>query len=172
MAKTTDVAEKVTADAAANVAPRETPAIKVSAVKVDSTGFVFKIVFARLPADATAQDLNDHPEIWRHIQGNQHLALRQFDRVIVVPFDQSWIVEAVVSHADSTKAILAGIRKITLPQRDVPLYSDDMFAVAWLGSGYGVVRRRDGVQIGSVTHHSPELAKMELLRQYGSRPAA
>ena len=147
------------------------PLLKADDVEYQSEGFCWREAFVRLPANAVLQDLNDMPEMWKNIQGNATKALRKWDRVRCVSYDESWFADAVVSHADRTKVILCDIRKVSMPKRDVGLYEDAMYRCEWLGTGYGVTRKSDGVRMGNQTWQNPEAARAFLLSQYPAKVA-
>ena len=156
------------------VKPVETVApkpIKPTALQWQSEGFCWREALVRLPQGATLQDLNDGPTIWRNIQDNKQTALRKWDRVRVVAFDELWFVDATVSHADHSKVVLCGIKKTDMPARSAAMFQDETYKVDWLGSGYGVVRKSDGVPMGNQTFTLPEQAKMHLLSLYRRKVA-
>ncbi len=148
------------------------PKIKPLSCKWNSEGFAYRELFVRLPEAITLQMMNDEPRIWRSIQGNVHTALQKFDRVVAVAFDESWMVDAVVNVAENDSVMLAGIRKISLPQRSVALFADDTYRVKWEGSGYGVFRLSDDVMMLSETYQTPEAAKMGLMSLYPKKKRA
>ena len=116
--------------------------------------------------------LNDEPRIWRLVQADVHVALMKFDRIIAVAFDESWMVDAIVNVAENDSVMLAGIRKISMPQRSVSLFNDETYAVRWAGSGYGVYRKSDDVPMVSETYSSVEAAKIALLGLYPKKKRA
>jgi hypothetical protein len=62
--------------------------------------------------------------------------------------------------------VLFDIRRASKPQRDVALFSDDMFEVRWAPEGgYTYYRKRDGVKMGNTTWPTPEAAKHALLQR-------
>ena len=155
-----------------SAAERIAPVIPSKNVEINAQGRLFKSVFVRLPAAAVLQDLNDSPTIWSNVQGNAHVALRQWDRLTIVAYDESWLAEAVVSYASRDEVILAGIKQTRLPERRPPLFADNMYEVKWAGSGYGVFRKSDNVPMfGEMTHANPETAKAALLGLYPKKVA-
>ena len=112
----------------------ELPKIKTLSCKWQSEGYAYRTLFVRLPESITLQMLNDEPRIWRLVQGDVHVALMKLDRIIAVAFDESWVVDAIVNVAENDSVVLAGIRKVSLPQRSVALYADETYAVRWAGS--------------------------------------
>ena len=77
-----------------------------------------------------------------------------------------------INVAENDSVILAGIRKVSLPQRSVALYSDETYAVRWAGSGYAVFRKTDDVAMLSETYSSTEAAKIALLGLYPRKKRA
>ncbi|HML93407.1 hypothetical protein [Methyloceanibacter sp.] len=151
---------------------RETPRIPQSALKWNNqTSLVYREAFVRLPEGFTLQDLNDAPDAWHNIQSNRNTALQKWDVVRATSFDESWFVDATVSFADRTKVIFAGIRKTDMPTREVILFEDEMYKVAWMGSGYGVYRKSDDVLMGAQTHQNPEAARHFIMTNLYSKAA-
>ena len=148
------------------------PKIKPMTCKWNAEGFAYRELFVRLPESVTLQMLNDEPRIWRLVQADVHCALMKFDRVVAIAFDESWMVDAIVNVAENDSVMLAGIRKISMPQRSVSLYSDETYAVRWAGSGYGVYRKTDDVAMLSETYSSTEAAKIALLGLYPKKKRA
>lgn len=163
--------DTVKASEAKAAASRKVPEIKAKAVTWNNEGFAWREALVRLPEGMTLQDLNDHPEVWRQVQESNLASFRRFDKVRAVAWDESWIAEAVVNHADRGQVILAGIRKIDFPRREIALFEDNTYKVEWLGSGYGITRKSDGVMMGNQTWPTPEGAKAGLLSLYHSRVA-
>lgn len=153
------------------VAEREAPAMKPDALAWNSEGFAWRDAFVRLPQGLTLQDLNDAPTIWRLVQGNPNTALRQWDRIRAASFEEDWFVDATVSFADRNQVILCGIRKTEMPARSVPLFEDETYKVGWAGTGYAVLRKSDGVNMGGQTFTTPDQAKHYLLSLYPVRRA-
>lgn len=145
---------------------REVPAISPKTFKWQSEGFAWREAFVRLPDGMILQDLNDHPTAWRKVQSEHWCAFRQWDQVRAVSWDEDWFIDATVSFADMTQVILAGIKKTEMPKRSVTLYEDATYRVEWCGSGYGVVRKSDGVLMGASTYQTVEGARQYLLSLY------
>ena len=139
-------------------------AIEPTAVTLNDSGFVWRSFLVRLPADAIADDLK-RPEIWAKVQKGAN-ALRKFDRLLIVAFDESWLAETIVADADRSKAILAKPRLTTLPERFNSPLQDENYKVVWTGAGYAVQRRSDGRQVTQPVH-SVELAERDLKNMYG-----
>ena len=159
--------------AEAPAGPRTIPAIEPAQVKRNGDGFAFQSYLIRLPSGVILQDLNDAPrDLWRSVQSNPNTALRQFDVVRLVEFDEAWMAEATVAQADGSQVTLAGIKKFDLPGRSANLYSDDTYAVRWAGDGYSVFRRGDSVRMSPQSFHTPDAAKAALLGLYPKRSAA
>ena len=93
--------------------------MKSTALGWQSEGYHWRDALVRLPAGIIIQDLLDATSgIWKSIQATPQTALRRFDRVTCVAFDESWAVkDAMVVHADATCVVLAikPSDRITLP---------------------------------------------------------
>jgi len=165
------MATQVDTTNAAIPAARKAPVIKSNALQWNMAGYHWREALVRLPQGMTLQDLNDVPEIWANVQGNNSTALRQFDQIRAVSYDADWLVDATVSFADARQVILAGIKKTELPKRAVALFENDDYRVDWAGSGYGVFRKSDGVMMGGQTFTVPEQAKAHLLNLYPKQVA-
>jgi hypothetical protein len=118
----------------------------------------------RLPAAAALHDLNENAGLWRLVQSSGK-ALRRFDRVAIIAYDESWMAEAIVAGATGTGVALAGIRKIDLPPRRERLAEDDTYRVEWFGSGYALVRKADRLRVSAIVQTVQE-AERELSRKY------
>jgi len=151
---------------------REAPAIKTKALQWQSEGFAWREAFVRLPQGLTLQDLNDAPTIWKNIQGDANTALRQFDCIRAVSYEQTWFVDATVSFADRNQVILCGIKKTDMPKREIVLFEDETYRVDWAGAGYGVFRKSDSVMMGAQTFSTTEGAKQHLISLYPTRKVA
>lgn len=141
-----DVAPK---DAKPNKAVGGKIEIDPALVELQTEGFVFREFVIRLPEAATLQDLND-PKLWRSLQGDRGKSLRKLDRVVILPFNEEWVVDAVVGAATVNTVTLAGIRKTDLPERYEILPETDDYKVKWAGSGYRVYRKRDGLPVSPI----------------------
>lgn len=163
-----------------DVAPRDGKAAKIAGgrkleidpawVKLQAEGFCWRVFQVRLPEGAALADLNEAPTLWRLVQASRSVALRKFDHVAIVAFDESWLVEAVVGAATALTVTLAGIRKTDMPARYDTLPQTEDFRVKWYGNGYAVERKRDGQRVSDVVPTVFE-AERHMLNRY-SRPAA
>ena len=142
---------------------RTTPIIDPANVTVESRGFVRKSLTVRLPENFVADDLKE-VSVWRKVQQSSK-SLCQHDALFLVAWDQSWVAEAIVSHAAGTTATLAGVRIIQTPQRAKALFRDDTYAVVWNGGGYHVERIRDGHKMTSSVVND-RLAERDLVALY------
>ena len=149
-----------------SAAPREAPTIPTKSFSWNSQGFNFREAFVRLPKGVILADLNEHPEIWKTVQSAGAIALRRFDKVRVVDFDETWLADATVSFADRTTVILCGIKRTEMPERAVQLFEDQLYKTEWAGSGYCVIRKSDGVLMDGKTHATPEGARHALMALY------
>ncbi|MBB3288754.1 MULTISPECIES: hypothetical protein [unclassified Rhizobium] len=137
-----------------------------SKVIINSAGQVFREIFIRLPKEAIADDLKE-PDLWQAVQRGPK-ALKKFDRLVIVAWDESWVAEAIVSHADGNIAVVAKPRITQFPERVEKLFSDGTYAIRWNGAGYDVVRLRDGAVV-SGGHHNAALAERALANMYPRR---
>jgi hypothetical protein len=135
-------------------------------VHLNYAGQVFREIFVRLPSGVIADDLKE-PQIWVKVQdGNK--ALKKFDRVVIVAFDETWLAEAYVENADREKVILARPRVITLSERNDKLLNDGTYRVNWTGAGYNVLRNRDDAVV-TTTFLNTVLAERALVGMYPKR---
>ena len=151
---------------------RVVPTIKPRALQWNYEGFCFRHGFVRLPEGFTLQDLNDEPEAWKLLQDNASTALRKFDQVRMVSYDEAWFVDATVSHAERGQVIFCGIKKTSMPDRSPALYQDETYCVEWAGSGYGIFRKADGVMMHGQTYDNAGAAKQALLSMYPVKKVA
>jgi hypothetical protein len=135
-------------------------------VNTNYDGYKFREVMVRLPSGMIADDLKE-PEIWNKVQQSVK-ALRKFDRLVIVSFDETWMAEAYVENADSEKALLARPRLITLSERTEKLFSDGVYRIEWTGFGYRVMRIRDGAAMTEAFANVP-LAERALANMYPRR---
>ena len=113
-------------------------------------------VLVRCPKGVIQDDLRD-PTIWHKVQQNQHVSLRKFDELLIVAFDESWYIRALVVRANNREAQLSIERASTFCEVSQGVHSDGEFRVEWAGSSYSVIRLRDG-QIMNSGHASEEIA--------------
>ncbi|TBB05131.1 hypothetical protein ELH55_01465 [Rhizobium ruizarguesonis] len=137
-----------------------------NAVTVNYQGFTFREIFARLPSGIIADDLKE-PEIWKNVQLSNK-ALRKFDRVIIVSFDETWLAEAYVENATGEMALLAKPRIVSFSERTEKLFSDGTYSVRWNGTGYDVIRLRDEAKMTD-TFANAALAERALANLYPRR---
>jgi hypothetical protein len=135
-------------------------------VTINYQGFAFREMFARLPSGMIADDLKE-PAIWATLQKGPR-ALRKFDRLIVVSFDETWMAEAYVESATGEQALLARPKIIALSERSENLFNDGTYRVEWTGYGYRVVRLRDGASMTEAFANAP-LAERALAGLYPKR---
>lgn len=150
-------------------APRHAPVIDPARVELQHSGQVWREYLVRVPADFVADDLKE-PGVWRKLQNGSRNALKKFDRITVVAYDETWVAEALVASADVKGAVLAKPRITTLPARFDKLFEDDKYRVAWNGFGYVVERKSDGHAMTSPTANA-ELATRLLASLYPARVA-
>jgi hypothetical protein len=139
----TKVAEKV--EAASDLG-RKLPESDPARVDMNSDGRFTREIFVRLPADLVADDLKE-PSIWKRVQQNRLKSLRKLDRLLMVTDDESALFEAVVAGADNAGVTLGGIKRTVLVSRQGALFADANYRLAWTGTGYSVIRRRDDMVV-------------------------
>jgi hypothetical protein len=118
-------------------------------------------VLVRCPKGVIQDDLRD-PGVWHKVQQNQHVSLRKFDELLIVAFDESWYIRALVVRASNKEAQLSIERASTFCEIREGFYSDGEFRAEWCGSGYQVVRLRDGQPMSS--GHATEDAAIAAIR--------
>lgn len=136
-------------------------------VRINYSGFVFRELFIRLPRGVIADDLKE-PSLWSRTQNSNNSALKKFDRVLLVSFDESWIAEAVVDGATDAGASLAKPRITHLKERTEQLFGDGTYQVEFNGRGYHVIRLRDGASMTD-TLANAALAERALASLYPRR---
>ena len=153
-----------TVDPIATAAERRAPQIQSRCVFKQATGFMWAEWLVRLPRGFLADDLKE-PTVWRDVQADRNTALRMFDRLFLIAWDETWAAEAVVAQADSISAILAKPRIISLAERSTPLFHDDTYRVVWDGVGYFVERKKDNQRMTS-SAATPQIAERDLAALY------
>jgi hypothetical protein len=152
------------------LAPAGPPYIDPQLCQIQYAGQAFKIVFARLPKEFIADDLK-RPEVWKKLQAKPNKALRKFDQVVCVAYDESWMAESTCCEARGETAVLAKPRITTFPDRYEPLFSDENYAVEFVGSGFAVRRKKDGVLMTQPIA-TAALAERDLRNLYPKRMGA
>jgi len=143
------------------------PKIKPQNVQINAEHFCWREFFVRLPQDVTWTAIHETPEVWRLVQKNLHTSMRVHDRVCLVSHDESELGFGIVSVATGEKVQLAGFRKHTFAGRDTTAaWADDVYRVAWDGSGYAIHRRKDSVRMRPGSFSTVELAKAEVRKLY------
>lgn len=129
-------------------------------------GICYRVMQVRAPKECTPQMVADRPDLWRRIQVSPK-ALRRLDEVRVLAYDETWMLTAVVGGATAAGVSLAPktIKVFELPARTENLPGDENYQVNFVGSGYAVIRRNDGQQMGETVATIP-LAEMQLRRCY------
>jgi hypothetical protein len=156
---TKELATALSATAEAETPPRAPPVINPAWCERQTEGFRWSTWEIRLPLDASATDLNEVPGLFKSVQASTK-ALRRFDQVRILPYDESWMIEAVVSGATGTGVTLAGIRKTDLPPRRERLAEDDLYRVEWAGRGYVLVRKSDRLRVSNMVATAQECERI------------
>jgi hypothetical protein len=141
--------------------------IDPSFVALNTEGFCWREILVRLPEDATAASLNEDANLWRQVQQSVN-SLRKFDHLLIAAYDESWIAQAIVSHASSTSVSLAAIKVYEMPERRIALPEDDEYRTRWAGKGYRLERKRDNALIGDYMNSIWEVERA--LRNRYARP--
>jgi len=154
-----EMATVLNASEEAETKPRKPPVIAVDWCELQADGFRWRTWEIRLPLDAVFADLNEAVDMWGLLQASTK-ALRRFDRVVCLPYDETWMVEAVVAGATGTGVTLAGFRKTDLPPRRERLAEDDTYRVEWAGRGYVLVRKHDRLRVSAVVTTARECERI------------
>ena len=151
---------------------RSVPAIKPSDVQNNNeTSMAWNEWMVRLPKGVIAQDLQDHPDVWKLVMAAK--PIKRHDKVYCIAFDEAWTIETRVSHADGTKVVLAfrpgDIRQLSTQAAE---WEDELYAVRWAGNGYAAFRKSDNVRVIPQSFATVAAAQMEVHRtQYAKRVA-
>jgi len=135
--------------------PKEAPALKPlhpSAIAKQSEGQHWREWLIRLPQGMSARDLVERSDLWNVLQGDRSTAVSKLDRVSILDYEESVLCEAVVSSASDRAVVLAKPRFTELTSRLVESQlEDELHRVAWVGTGYCVVRKRDNQRMSHIT---------------------
>jgi len=124
----------------------------------------------RLPLNVVANDLNANPDLWQRVQANSSKALRKFDKLLLIAYDETWAAEALVAEANAYRVTLAKPAIYTLPERNERLLNDGTYRIVWAGAGYDVIRNSDNAAV-SRGHANVPLAERALAQQHPRRMA-
>jgi hypothetical protein len=143
--------------------PRKVPLIDPKTAVVHDAGFAHKTLVVQMPDGLTLTDLNENPTVWKRIQADRSgKALGEWDAVELRGRDM--MICARVNHAGADRVTLFGITRHSKPQRDVPLYRDDLYEVRWVAEGgFSYFRCRDNVRMSAYSWPTAESAKMALI---------
>ncbi|MEM6410690.1 MAG: hypothetical protein AAF683_04090 [Pseudomonadota bacterium] len=126
---------------------RRVPRIQPSAVTLDRAGNRTRSFFVVLPAGMVADDLKE-PSIWVQVQASRATSLVPHDRLYMVAQDSSFAMEARVTAASGSEAVLHLSKLITMSPPTTALFEDDDYKVAYGVNGYAVIRKADGQLMG------------------------
>ena len=158
MTDVTTKTDKTDKPAVKVVGPSERKLPEIKEVQVNDIGFFYRNLMVHMPEGATQDDLRD-PKIWRKIQiGPVGDRLRKYDHLFILAFDESWCSSAVVSYADNISAALVLLKVGSFRDADKALYSDGIYRVMWMGTGFGIERVKDGVPTSNTAHSTEALA--------------
>ena len=154
----------------ADTTDRVTPSVLPQHVKRNRAGSVYCQWHVTFPKGGIPEDLK-LPHIWKKCQDEGNTAFKRKDELRVDAFDGSWTADCIVSHASLTEVILAVKTMTKMPPRTEHLYEDDLYAVRFVGIGYGVFRKSDDQRMRSDAFPNPEVARQQLLDLYPTRRA-
>ena len=154
----------------ADTTERVAPLVDPQHVKRNRAGTVFCQWHVMFPKGGIPVDLK-LPHIWKRCQDSGNAALKRKDELRVDAFDGSWTADCIVSHAGLTEVILAVKTMTKMPPRTEHLYEDDLYAVRFVGIGYGVFRKSDDQRMTPDAYPNPEVARQQLLNIYPKRVA-
>jgi hypothetical protein len=106
--------------------------------------------FIRAPEGLTSTEAAQSFEMWARVQSNPAKALRRFDRVTLVAYDESWLIEGIVAEASGSAVTLSVSKVHTLKSRLTPLFSDGTYRIVWVGTGFVVERLSDGQRMTEI----------------------
>jgi len=144
---------------------KEPVRIDPNMVQYDHDGMVTRHVVIRLPVGVIADHLNSNRDLFNRVQTTRSKALRKFDRLLLISYEEDWCADVMVAEASPTGITLAKPIITTLPARRENLFQDDTYRVAWGGIGYFVHRKSDNFTM-SGPHATPQIAQAELARLY------
>jgi hypothetical protein len=170
MARTSQVAKIETdIDTEAPAGTREAPTLKVTALELAGENYRWREFVCNLPAEAILQDLND-PGIWKAIQQNPQKSLRALDRVTCIAHDHAWIARDLLVVEATSHAVTLAIRPsdIIRTASRTATWEDERHTIKWAGSGYGIFRKPDDVQLMPQTFSTPDAAKHVMFKEFYS----
>jgi hypothetical protein len=142
--------------AVATVAKEKTDAndrplrIEPENVQEQVAGLCWTEYLVTMPPGMVLQDLDD-PRVWRNVQGfgSARSGLRPLDRLSIIDFDMTFLVEARVCSATEEGASISIIKKVDLPQRNMNLPEIETHRLAYSGRAYVVVNKKTGRPVGA-----------------------
>jgi hypothetical protein len=142
--------------------PRKIPMIPPQNCKLDIAGMETSSYFVTLPADSILDDLKES-SIWSAIQGGgARQGLRKHDKLVIIPDDESWRVEAVVTAATDGAATIAIVSKVSMPDRGLSLPGTDSHQIIYSGRGFSIKERRSGALHGNMVYGNLSEALLHL----------
>lgn len=150
---------------AASLAEPQAPELESRHVQIDSAGQVWRNVLVRAPKGLIAEDVRN-PKAWRRVQAVRQSALVKLDRLLILAFDESWGIDAIVKHATNAEVSLAILKVFSFRDADETLYTDGTLEVFWEGGGYNVRRCADKIPIFTYGFSSEGLAIDALKKSY------
>jgi len=135
-------------------------------VTVNHCGQKTKSVIAIAPEGFMLADLNESPQIWRHVQQDRHrgIILGEDDEIQIHNGEQR--IFARVNYADGDKVVVYDIKVASKPVRDSTMWSDSTYEVRHVREGgYTYFRITDGVRMSVPTYPSVEAARSACVRE-------
>lgn len=149
--------------------PRQAPVIPAANIVLNHSGMLWREFIVRLPSEFIADDLKE-PEVWSLVQRGG-CSLANFDRLLLVAFNESWIAEAIVADAGARHVVLAKPRITQMPEKFGNLFQTEDYRVAWNGVGYFVERKKDSKRMTRPVA-SAALAERDLAALYPSKTSS
>lgn len=135
-------------------APHQTPEIAPALVFLDASNFATRAWVVRLPKGFEITDLNE-PSAFAKVQRDRTKALRKFDSVLLIAYDETWIARATVTFADASLVTISKPSITQIGARFDRLPGDETYRTEWSGIGYDVIRKTDNAVIA---HDLPSVA--------------
>ena len=141
-------------------------------VDIDSVTRHTKHIWVRMVPDATIAEYTEQPEAWRRIQEDRNLRVGKGDHITLVTTDGSIIYERLpVLRASGGSLWMGKPLRVVRLEVELGLFCSETHQVEPVGTMYGVVERRSGVQ-ESMLYQTEEQAKHAILRRMPKQQVA
>lgn len=138
--------------------------IPVDNLSMDVEGMVTRSLVLRLPRGVEMRHLIENSRDCFFLLQKSTASLRRFDRLLVIAFDESWVASTIVASATDSDVAIAKPSIVSMAARTAQLPGDENHIVEWVGTGYCVVRRKDGhrmtLPVGSLAVAQRELSNL------------